>query len=165
LRFEPLAGRHAAALSDALLDPEVYRFITGPRPVTTEDLANEFHRVTQPPATGRDGQRWWNVAVFSADTGQGLGRLEATIFEWRAEVAYLFGAMHWGQGYAQEAMHWLHDRLAEDSVATELWATVAPQNERSIRLLTRLGYAPVAAGWPKLYSYDDGDLIFQREIR
>ena len=61
-------------------------------------------------------------------------------------------------------MRWLEDRLREDGAATVLWATVQPGNERLIRLLTRLRYLPLADGWPRLLSYDEGDLVFRRDL-
>ena len=109
--------------------------------------------------------RWWNVGVFAADSHAGLGQLQATIYDNWAEIAYVFGSKHWGQGLAQESMRWFHERLREDGAAGTLWATVAPENEPSVRLLTRLGYAPVADGWPELGSYDEGDLVFCRSCR
>ena len=116
LRFEPIAARHAAALSDALLDPEVHRFIEGPRSQSVQELAERYERLSR--GSSRDGQRWWHLAVFAVETGEGLGEIEATIVERRAEMAYLFGSRHWGHGYAQEAMCWLEERLREDRAAT-----------------------------------------------
>jgi len=160
LQFEPIERAHADRLADALLDPAVYRFVEGPHPTSISELAEHFERLSKGPAA--DGVRWWNISVFAAETHEGLGQLQATIIDDRAEIAYLFGSKHWGQGYAQEAMAWFQEKLAEDGAAETLWATVAPSNERSVRLLKRLGYTPVADGWPELGSYDEGDLVFRR---
>jgi RimJ/RimL family protein N-acetyltransferase len=165
LRFEPLCSAHAALLSDALLDPAVYQFIEGPHPASTWELADDFERLSKGPAAGGQPMRWWNIGVFAAHSGEGLGQLQATIHDDWAEIAYVLGSKHWGQGYAQEAMRWFHGKLAEDGAATTLWATVAPRNARSVRLLERLGYTPIADGWPELGSYDEGDLVFCRSCR
>lgn len=165
LRFEPLSWAHAALLSEVLLDPAVYEFIAGPHPTSTWDLAEDFDRAAQGPAADCQPMRWWNIGIFALDTGEGLGQIQATIVDDWAEIAYVLGSKHWGQGYAQEAVRWLQRQLAEDGAAATLWATVAPGNERSVRLLGRLGYAPVLDGWPRLGSYDEGDLVFCRSCR
>jgi len=82
------------------------------------------------------------------------------ITDGRAEISYLFGSKHWGNGYAQEAVRWLLLKLAEDGAASTIWAAVTPGNERSVRLLMRLGYTRVTQGWPELSSYDEGDLVY-----
>jgi RimJ/RimL family protein N-acetyltransferase len=164
LRFEPLSPAHASVLSEALLDPAVYAFIGGRHPTTTEDLTSQFEHFVKGPPANRSAERWWNVAVFSADGNHGLGRLEATIIENRAEIAYLFGPKYWGKGYALEALRWFQNRLAEECAVSKFWATVLPGNERSVRLLQRLGYARVAGDWPDLGSYAEGDLLFCRQL-
>lgn len=165
MRFEPLARAHADCLSDALLDPAVYEFIPGPHPASTLELAEDFSRLSLGPPADLQWMRWWNIGVFAAATGEGLGQLQATIVDDWAEVAYVFGSKHWGQGYAQEAMRWFHEQLREDGAAWDLWAAVAPRNARSVRLLERLGYRPVTEGWPELGSYDAGDLVFRLPCR
>ncbi len=164
LRFAPLIPRHAASLSEALLDPAVYEFIGGDRPESIDALAARFEHFAAGPPAIRPTERWWNIAVFSLEDSRGLGRLEATLIDDRAEIAYLLGSDHWGKGYAFEAMSWFHDRLAEDGAVSKLWATVLPTNKKSVRLLQRLGYSPVTGGWPELGSYDEGDLVFCRPI-
>jgi len=91
-----------------------------------------------------------------------IGRLEATVLEKRAEVAYLFGPEFWGHGYGTESLSWLHMFIEETFHILEFWATVRPDNGRSIRLLERLGYVEAAAEtWPQLTSYDPGDRVFR----
>ena len=89
-----------------------------------------------------------------------IGRLEATIVAWRAEVAYLLGPRYWGQGYALEAMLAFQDLLAKHFRVDEFWATTHPANTRSIRLLVRMEYEEVRESWPSLMSYDPGDLVY-----
>jgi RimJ/RimL family protein N-acetyltransferase len=162
LRFEPLVPGNALSLSDALLDPAAYAFISSGPPKSLEDLTAQIERCLAGPPANRPRERWWNIAVFSLDDNRGLGRLQATLVDHRAEVAYVFGSEHWGNGYALEAMHWFQDRLVEDGTAWKFWATVLPTNERSVRLLQRLGYTKIDRDWPKLASYDEGDLVFCR---
>jgi RimJ/RimL family protein N-acetyltransferase len=162
LRFEPLVPEHALSLSEALLDPAAYAFISSGPPKSLEDLTAQIERRLVGPSASRRMERWWNIAVFSQADNLGLGRLEATLVDHRAEVAYVFGSEHWGNGYALEAMHWLQDRLVEDGTAWKFWATVLPANVGSVRLLQRLGYTKIDSDWPGLASYDEGDLVFCR---
>ena len=164
LRFEPLVHGHAVSLSEALLDPAVYAPFGKTPPKSVEALIALIQRWSAGPPANRPTERWWNIAVFSLDDNCGLGRLEATIIDDRAEIAYLFGSKHWGKGYALEAMRWFQDRLAEDGAASKLWATITPGNERSVRLVQRLGYVPVNSGWPDLCTYDEGDIVFCRDV-
>jgi ribosomal-protein-alanine N-acetyltransferase len=162
LRFEPLVRAHARCLGEALLDPAAYTFIAGSPPKSMEDLAAQFERRSAGPPASRLEERWWNIAILSIDGVHGLGRLEATLSDDRAEVAYVLGPKHWGNGYAYEAMCWFQQKLAQDGAASKFWATVLPANEKSVQLLRRLGYMQVDSGWPDLASYDEGDLVFCR---
>jgi RimJ/RimL family protein N-acetyltransferase len=46
-----------------------------------------------------------------------------------------------------------------------VWATVHPDNARSIRLLERLGFQEVeVAAAPSLGSYDPEDLVYSRSL-
>jgi RimJ/RimL family protein N-acetyltransferase len=89
-----------------------------------------------------------------------IGTLQATIIQRHAEVAYLFDPQFWGYGYATEAMWTFQAHLRDQERVAEFWATTAPGNARSIRLLERLGYTPVTTAWPRPLSYEEGDLVF-----
>lgn len=106
---------------------------------------------------------WLNVAVRLAGTKELIGRLEATVHNNLAEVAFLYSPAHWGHGYASHGLNWLIDHLRSYKNISSLWATTHPKNARSAALLLKCGYVQVATpGLPVLYSYDDGDLVFRR---
>lgn len=89
-----------------------------------------------------------------------LGRLEATLHDGLAEVAFLYAPPSWGRGLATDGLRWLHRELRSRS-ATALWATTDPENTASAALLTRCGYRRVASDRrPLLCSFDDGDTVF-----
>ena len=163
LTFESLKASHAAKLSDALMEPSVYAHISRACPKTISELAAEFARVSAGPPVDRIGEIWWNFAV-RLHTGEYIGRVQATIHDGLAEVAYMFGSLYWGHGYATEAVHWLHGRITESQLATSLWATVNPDNSRSARLLERLEYQRVSQGLPLLFSYEQGDVVYIRQM-
>jgi hypothetical protein len=162
LRYELIQEHHAAELQRALCDPRVYEFISGPCP-TPSELKLSFARKATGAPTHRPDECWLDYAVRLRDTGKAIGRLEATLIGRRAEVAYLFGTDFWGCGYATDGLAWLHELLAGSFGVVEFWATVAPGNLRSRRLLERAGYEPAAPEtWPDLRSYDPGDCVFHR---
>lgn len=167
LHFEPLTAAHADELFSSLTAPSVLAFIdpTG-NPPTIEELRAEYAARASGPVDFNNALpvRWFNMAIrLKAPSSPAIGRLEATGYgEW-GEVAYLFGEAWWGKGLAFEAMLWWHDYLAAAVPGTQWWATVHPANQRSGRLLTRLGYEEVdSSKRPKLHSYDSGDRCFVR---
>ncbi|NJL86818.1 MAG: GNAT family N-acetyltransferase, partial [Leptolyngbyaceae cyanobacterium SM1_1_3] len=107
-------------------------------------------------------RKWFNMAIrLKAPSSKVIGRLEATSYGQWGEVAYLLGQAWWGKGLAFEAMHWWHDYLAAAMPGVQWWATVHPDNQRSLRLLTRLRYKEVNSSQrPRLQSYDLGDRCF-----
>ena len=161
LSYAPLAAEDAAVLFPLLADPAVYRYIDAHPPASIGELAARFDRVRAGPPSDRTGESWWNYTVRLLESGLAVGRLEATIVGDRAEVAYLFGQMYWGKGYATEALTWLHRQLRQCAAVNTFWATVRPENSRSIRLLHRTGYVEVNQ-WPPLMSYDSGDKVYCR---
>ena len=163
LCFEPLTADHAAALFSVLNTPAVQAFIDPTNAQTMAELQTEYSVRAKGPVTSNQSERWFNMAVLlKSPTKPVIGRLEATSYGNWGEIAYLFGEAWWGRGLAFEAVSWWHDYLSAAESKTEWWATVAPDNDRSIRLLKRLSYIEKtnAVDIPKLQSYDEGDLCF-----
>ena len=160
--FETLELGHLDELADALLNEDVYRYIGG------LPSREKFYRATSialsgPPAE-RVGEFWVNYGVREAMSGQLIGRIEATVHNSIAEVAFLFHPTSWGKGYGTESLLWLHGVLYSRSDVESLWATTVPANARSNSLLRRCGYIAVSPDdAPKLYTYDVGDLVFRHQ--
>jgi RimJ/RimL family protein N-acetyltransferase len=169
LQFEQLAATHANDLFSILTTPTVLSFIdpTGEQPTLEEFKADYAARMHGPVVSTNPQERWFNAAIRLKDAPCPLiGRLEATGYGEYGELAYLLGEAWWGKGLAFESMLWWHEYLAAAVPETTWWATVDPENQRSIRLLKRLGYKEVAAiDRPKLYSYDPGDYCFVQSIQ
>lgn len=173
LLYEPLTARHALDLCDALTDAQVYAHLPGDRPTTAADLERQFACMAAGPRPGQvepdrahpdqSQQVWWNFAV-RLHSGEAIGRIQATIHHGLAETAYLFGPRYWGHGYATEALRWLHEQLAADRRADTAWATVVPENTRSIRLLERVGYLREPTARPHLLSYAPGDQVYRAPL-
>ena len=156
LTIEPLALRHARELFGALNDELVGRFLDGPDVTTLEALEQKIIRVTSEAPPERN-EEWRNFAVLL--NGRVIGRLEATLHHSVAEVAYVFGPAWWGHGYATEATAWLL-RYIREAGMSEAWATIAPANTASDRLLARLGFAP--GNPPDCVSCDNDDVALVR---
>lgn len=167
LQYERIEPRHAPELQEALCDPRVYECITGHETPTADDLLQAFTRKAAGAPASRSDEVWIDLAVRSVESGVAMGRIEATILEGQAEIAYLLGARHWGQGHACEAVRWLEHYLKSEFGVTDLWATVSSRNERSLKLLHLLGYAEAPPkSWPeKLVTHQPGDRVFHREVR
>jgi RimJ/RimL family protein N-acetyltransferase len=166
LSFSALSHEDIEGLYAALAQPAVYRYLGGESVPSAPAFAAQMCTLIAGPRTSDQTVQWRNAVVrlASPEAGPIIGRLEATSYGAWAEVAYLFSPAHWGHGFATEAMQWWHKHLSEVGVRT-VWAAVTPGNDASVRLLGRLGYAarPVRDA-PVLGSYDEGDLVFSREL-
>ncbi len=83
----------------------------------------------------------WGVARRTDDLVIGtctLAHLDAN--NRRAEVGYVLGREHWGQGYIQEALTALLCFAFDELNLHRIEADVDPRNDASIRTLERLGF-------------------------
>ena len=164
LLIEPLRTEHLGELASHLRHPEVCAHIGGLP--SLEDFIRDRENALRGPGPGSDieasDERWLNFLVRDGSTGQMLGRLEATLHDAIAEVAFLFGPAHWGRGFAHEALAWLHGEIESRHGIHSFWATTLAANTRCQALLARAGYQPVHTAAPVLYSFDEGDLVFHR---
>lgn len=163
LVYSPLVERDIDELAAALHSEAVHQYIGGmpSRP----DFELWLRRSLAGPPPEARGERWINVVVRTTETGKIIGRLEANLHDQLAEVAFLYNPKLWGCGYASKGLLWLHDHLGERKDVLTLWATAHPENQRCAALLTKCGDAPVPSqGLPLLYSYDEGDLVFNRSV-
>jgi RimJ/RimL family protein N-acetyltransferase len=125
-------------------------------------LSAEFARLSSGPPPGHGDGAWINCAVQRKTDGRWIGRVQATVHAGWAEVAYLFEPACWGHGYASESLAWLQRYVESQEDVSEFWATVAPLNQRSIRLLLRAGYQRAAPCDARpLGSYETGDEVFR----
>jgi len=161
--YTPLQASEIDELATVLQEDAVYEFIGGMP--AQDDVVLGLQNAIQGPPADTDGEYWINYVGRLVQTGEMIGRLEATVHDGLAEVAFLYKSSFWGRGYASEGLLWLHEQLRRYIDVSSLWATTHPANLRCAALLKRCGYLPVPTqGLPKLYSYDEGDFVFRRSV-
>ena len=58
-------------------------------------------------------------------------------------LGYWIAKEHWGQGYVREAAHAVLSAYFHDPFADPIYSSYFIENERSARVLTRLGFSPM----------------------
>jgi RimJ/RimL family protein N-acetyltransferase len=157
LTIEPLGHEHADGLFAALAHPEVSLYLSAPDVTTLEALHARIDRLAL--GSPHAGETWLNAAIRRSDDGAIIGRLEASVHDSWAELAYLVGPAYQRRGYGREAVRWLIAELRSRGVV-ELWAAVQPGNTRSLALLEALGFTRHEPMRP-LGSYDPADVILR----
>jgi ribosomal-protein-alanine N-acetyltransferase len=158
LQIKPIAPWHAEPLFHALDFDSVYEFVTSPRPTAPSEVASRIDRSIA-GAMSDSQESWLNFVVLLGS--HVIGHVQATVVESRAEIAYLFGPVASGKGYATQATQWLIDHVGQAHGISEFWATSDSENLRSIRLLERCGFVETSLPPHGLPSYDEGDLVFR----
>jgi RimJ/RimL family protein N-acetyltransferase len=161
--YSPLVDRDIAKLAEALHCEAVYKYIGGMP--SRADFELWLRQSLKGPPTQSTDAYWINITVRIAKTGEIIGRLEANVHDYLAEVAFLYSPKLWGLGYASKGLVWLQDYLHQHKNIHSLWATTHPENQRSASLLLRCGFAAVSTqDSPLLHSYDEGDFLFHRSM-
>jgi len=139
LELRPLREADVAALFEIHSDPKAMRYWDAPiwkndergRAMVARDLA----------LTTRDYLRLGIELTASAE-------LLGTCALWgidaqcrRAAIGYILGSEDWGQGYMHEALSALLDYAFTELNLNRVEADTDPRNERSARLLDRLGFS------------------------
>jgi [ribosomal protein S5]-alanine N-acetyltransferase len=141
LVLEPRVAAHADALYPILADPR-QRAFHDDDPVSLEALRERFRQgESRRSPDGRE--QWLNWALLLRDGGSdAIGFVQATVQHGgHAWVAYQVATALWGRGLATEAVRAMIEHLASHCAVTQCMATVDQRNERSWRLLERLGFA------------------------
>jgi [ribosomal protein S5]-alanine N-acetyltransferase len=155
--LEPLEPRHADELFEGLQDERLYRWIPEQRPESIESLRRRYEKLhlrRSPDGT----ELWLNWAIRALNETRYVGYVQATVRGNKALIAYVFFTDAWGKGFAFEAVVAMIMELREQYHVSEVCATVDQRNERSIRLLTKLGFKQVRINAPA-----DGDEIVFRD--
>ncbi len=139
LTLEPLCSEHAAAMFDVLSDQAIYRYLDSAPPLSVEQLRALYTRLE--PRRSPDGHAVWLNWVILPHGRPPVGYVQATVTSvCDAYIAYVLASRHWGRGYAHGAVKVMLEHLAAAYGVIRYLATVEIENQRSIRLLERLGF-------------------------
>jgi RimJ/RimL family protein N-acetyltransferase len=138
LTLEPLVAGHAEAMFDVLSEPELYRYLDFGPPPSLDHLRGVYEELEA--RVSPDGSQLWLNWVVRPRGGAPVGFVQATVSGADAWVAYVFAREYWGRGYAFHATQAVVDHLRATCGVVRFLAVVDAGNERSIRLLWRLGF-------------------------
>jgi ribosomal-protein-alanine N-acetyltransferase len=161
LVLEPLMVAHADALYPILADPRQLEYLDQGAPASLEALRERYRRL-ESRRSGDGREHWLNWAIVMPAHGAGaIGFVQATVLleDRRAWVAYEVGCACWGRGIATEATQAMLEHLVSAYAVTGFMATVDRRNERSWRLLQRLGFSRAEAAAADV---SEGDWLYRR---
>lgn len=138
LVLEPLTRDHAEAMFEVLSEPELYRYLDYGPPPSPQHLRGVYEGLEA--RVSPDGSQLWLNWVVRPRGGAPAGFVQATVAGADAWVAYILARESWGRGFASEATQAVIDHLRSACGVTRFLATTEARNERSVRLLLRLGF-------------------------
>jgi [ribosomal protein S5]-alanine N-acetyltransferase len=163
LLLEPLVAAHADALYPVLCDPRQLEYLDQGAPASLDALRERYRRLES--RRSADGlEHWLNWAIVMREgDANAIGFVQATVQQnRRAWVAYEVAPARWGQGIATEATRAMVDHLIAHYAVAQCMATVDQRNERSWRLLERLGFARADAVQAAAMAVQAGDWLYLR---
>lgn len=162
LMLEPQLAAHAAEMYAVLSDPAIYEYENEPPP-SLAWLAARFARLeSRQSANGRE--QWLNWVIRLRPSVL-IGYVQATVqANGHAAVAYELSSAWWGRGLASEAVRAVIDELVQQHGVQSLGAVLKRDNQRSLRLLQRLGFTLAPPDAHAQHGVEAGELLMQRGI-
>jgi len=142
LVLNELAPEDASDLFAVRGDPEAMAFWDWPADSDVAVTAVNVHQMLEEVRAGH--AKYWTVRLRIARAFVGMCDLSQLRPSQSADLGFLFVRRYWGRGLAQEAVGRILD-YARDIGLKYIYARVHDQNERSIRLLDRLGFSEAKA--------------------
>lgn len=137
--LEPQTVAHADAMFVVLSDPAIYEYENEPPP-SLMWLCERFARLESRQSA--DGREQWLNWVIRMPTSELAGFVQSTVHaNGVADIAYVLSSAYWGRGLAQEAVETMIAELVSHYHVRALRAVFKNANDRSKRLLERLGFA------------------------
>ena len=160
LTLEPQCAGHAQAMFDVLDDPAVYTYLDDAPPASATLLRERFHRLES--RRSADGRELWLNWAVRLDTGELAGFVQTTVSEGGfAWIAFVIGRAFWGQGVAQRAARAVLSEGSAHYGITQWLATADPRNQRSIRLLARLGFTAAPPALRSEHDVAESDVLLR----
>ena len=138
LVLEPLTRDHAEAMYEVLRDPELFTYLDYGPPPSAEHLRGVYEELEA--RVSPDGSQLWLNWAVRPRGAEPVGFVQATVAGADAWVAYVLARKSWGRGFAAEATQAVIDHVRSACGVTRFLATTDEGNERSLRLLRRLGF-------------------------
>lgn len=140
LLLRPITPADAPALLSLFGDPEVTRFYDLETFTTLEQAKGLIEKLTASHAAGR-GRRWGIQAKDGSEQLVGtVGFNDWAPTARRAGLGYDLRPTHWGRGLVAEALRAILKHGFEEMGLNRVEAFVMRGNERSVRLLGKLGF-------------------------
>jgi ribosomal-protein-alanine N-acetyltransferase len=159
LRLEPQVAAHALEMFPVLSDPAIYEYENEP-PASLEWLRNRYEYLESRQST--DGTQQWLNWVIRLPTSELIGYVQATVHAGdRAGIAYELSSAYWGRGLARAAVEAMIAELGSSYGVRELSAVLKRENQRSRRLLERLGFTLAA---PDADAIEPDEIMMQRPL-
>jgi len=160
LVLEPQGAAHAGEMFAVLSDRAIYEFENAP-PVSEAWLRERFSKLEARHSP--DGKEQWLNWVIRLPSGKLAGYVQATVtMDGKAHVAYELASAYWGQGVGSRAVTIMLAHLARDYAVTEFFATLKVANHRSLKLLTRNGFAPASISQTDGWSIESDERVMYR---
>ena len=160
--LEPQTVVHAQEMFVVLSDPAIYEYENEP-PASIEWLRARFAKLESRWST--DGQEQWLNWVIRLPTSELVGYVQATVrSNGGAAIAYELSSAYWGRGLASEAVWALIAELEEQYQVCSLCAVLKHENQRSMRLLKRLGFSLASIEEHVKRQIEPGELLMLREM-
>ena len=138
LLLEPLVVAHAEEMFAVLREPDLYRFLDHPPPPSLEHLRGVYARVEG--RASPDGTRLWLNWIVRPPGQAAIGYVQLTVASQAAWVGFVFSSRHWGRGLAWQATQVVLEHASSAYKIVCFLASVESDNQRSVRLLGRLGF-------------------------
>lgn len=138
LTLEPQIAAHAEEMFVVLSDPAIYEYENEP-PQSASGLRERFAELESRQSP--NGREQWLNWVIRLPSKELIGYVQATVHPGgRAAIAYELNSAYWGRGLARQAVQAMIGELIQNYGVTLLTAVLKQQNQRSFRLLHRVGF-------------------------